>query len=94
MLISAVSCDVCAPVYIDMVEVGGSNPPGPTKHKRARSKRAFFDWTFTTLSDWRIQSKNATVGPFSPPEQRKGTRRVQSPEAMAIEDHLAGPTKV
>jgi hypothetical protein len=21
----------CAPVYIDMVEVGGSNPPGPTK---------------------------------------------------------------
>jgi hypothetical protein len=24
-----------------MVEVGGSNPPGPTKHKRARLKRAF-----------------------------------------------------
>ena len=22
---------VCAPVYIDMVEVGGLNPPGPTK---------------------------------------------------------------
>jgi hypothetical protein len=22
---------VSAPVYVDMVEVGGSNPPGPTK---------------------------------------------------------------
>ena len=38
-------------------------------------------------------SKNATVGAFSPPEQRGGTHRVQSPEAMAIEDNLAGPTK-
>ena len=38
-------------------------------------------------------SKNATVGAFSPPEQREGARRVQSPEAMAIEDNLAGPTK-
>jgi len=38
-------------------------------------------------------SKNATLGAFSPPEQREGARRVQSPEAMAIEDNLAGPTK-
>jgi len=38
-------------------------------------------------------SKNATVGAFSPPEQREGARRVQSPEAMAIEDNLPGPTK-
>ena len=30
---------------------------------------------------------------FSPPEQSDGARRVQSPEAMAIEDNLAGPTK-
>ena len=38
-------------------------------------------------------SKNATLGAFSPPQQREGARRVQSPEAMAIEDNLAGPTK-
>ena len=38
-------------------------------------------------------SKNPTLGAFSPPEQREGARRVQSPEAMAIEDNLAGPTK-
>ena len=38
-------------------------------------------------------SKNATLGAFSTPEQREGARRVQSPEAMAIEDNLAGPTK-
>ena len=38
-------------------------------------------------------SKNATLGAFSPSEQREGARRVQSPEAMAIEDNLAGPTK-
>jgi len=38
-------------------------------------------------------SKNATLGPFSPPEEREGARRVQSSEAMAIEDNLAGPTK-
>ena len=43
------------------------NLAGPTKHKRARSKRAFFGWTFTTLSDWRSQSKNATIGAFKPP---------------------------
>ena len=39
-------------------------------------------------------SKNPTLGAFSPPEQREGARRVQSPEAMAIEDNLAGPTKI
>ena len=38
-------------------------------------------------------SKNATVGAFSPPEQREGARRVQSPEAMAMEDNPPGPTK-
>ena len=39
-------------------------------------------------------SKNATLGAFSPSEQREGARRVQSPEAMAIEGNLAGPTKL
>jgi len=38
-------------------------------------------------------STNATIGAFGPPQQRGGARRVQSPEAMAIEDHPAGPTK-
>jgi len=38
-------------------------------------------------------SKNVTLGAFSPPEQREGARRVQSPEAIAIEGNLAGPTK-
>jgi hypothetical protein len=38
-------------------------------------------------------STNATIGAFGPPQQRAGARRVQSPEAMAIEDHPAGPTK-
>ena len=38
-------------------------------------------------------SKNATLGAFSPPEQREGARRVQSPELMAIEGDLAGRTK-
>ena len=37
--------------------------------------------------------KNATLGAFGPPPQSEGARRVQSPEAMAIEDNLAGPTK-
>ena len=39
-------------------------------------------------------SKNATLGAFGPPEQREGARRVQSPEAMAIEDNLVGPTNL
>ena len=38
-------------------------------------------------------SKNATLGAFGPPPQSEGARRVQSPEAMAIEDNLASPTK-
>ena len=78
-----------------MVEVGGSNPPGPTKHKKGPAKAGFF--VFGGLPHSRTgeaQSKNATLGAFSPPEQRDGARRVQSPEAMAIEDNLAGPTKI
>ena len=39
-------------------------------------------------------SKNATLGAFSPSEQREGARRVKSPEAMAIEGNLAGSTKL
>jgi len=39
------------------------------------------------------QFENATLGGFSPPQKSAGTRRVQSPEAMAIEDKLGGPTK-
>ena len=35
-------------------------------------------------------SKNATLGAFSPPQQSEGARRVQSPEAMAIEGNLTG----
>jgi len=38
-------------------------------------------------------SKNASLGSFSPPQQSKGAQRVQSPEAMAIEDNLAGPIR-
>jgi hypothetical protein len=39
-------------------------------------------------------SKNATPRAFGPPQQSEGARRVQSPEVMAIEDNLAGPTKI
>ena len=39
-------------------------------------------------------SKNATLGAFNPPPQSASARRVQSPEVMAIEDNLAGPTKI
>jgi hypothetical protein len=38
-------------------------------------------------------STNATKGAFGPPQQSEGARRVQSPEAMAIEDNPPGPTK-
>ena len=41
-----------------------------------------------------VTSRNATLGAFSLPQQNAGARRVQSPEAMAIEDNLAGPTKI
>jgi hypothetical protein len=33
-----------------------------------------------------------TKGAFGPPQQSEGARRVQSPEAMAIEDIPPGPT--
>ena len=38
-------------------------------------------------------STNATKGAFGPPQQSEGARRVQSPEAMAIEDNPPGPIK-
>ena len=39
-------------------------------------------------------SKSATSEAFSPPQQSEGAHRVQSPEAMAIEDNLVGPTNL
>jgi len=38
-------------------------------------------------------STNATKGAFGPLQQSEGARRVQAPEAMAIEDNPPGPTK-
>ena len=74
-----------------MVEVGGSNPPGPTKIKNP-PLGGFFGFGGASLNESRC-STNATNGAFGPPQQSEGARRVQSPEAMAIEDNLAGPTK-
>lgn len=36
---------------------------------------------------------NATLGAFGPPRQRGSARRVQSPKAMANEDHPPGSNK-
>jgi hypothetical protein len=68
-----------------MVEVGGSNPPGPTKIKNPPSG-GFFGFGGVGLDEGRC-STNATKGAFGPPQQSEGARRVQSPEAMAIEDN-------
>ena len=76
-----------------MVEVASSNLAGPTKHERARCKRAFLCLKgYHTLELAKPIEKRA-LGAFSPPPQSAGARRVQSPEAMAIEGNLAGPTK-
>ena len=74
-----------------MVEVGGSNPPGPTKIKNP-PLGGFFSFGGVGLDESRC-STNATNGAFGPPQQSEGARRVQSPEAMAIEDNPPGPTK-
>ena len=74
-----------------MVEVGGSNPPGPTKIKNP-PLGGFFGFGGVGLDESRC-STNATTGAFGPPQQSEGARRVQSPEAMAIEDNPPDPTK-
>ena len=74
-----------------MVEVGGSNPPGPTKIKNP-PLGGFFGFGGVGSDESRC-STNATNGAFGPPQQSEGARRVQSPEAMAIEDKPPGPTK-
>ena len=79
------------PIGLDMVEVGGSNPPGPTKIKNP-PLGGFFGFGGVGLGEGRC-STNATTGAFGPPQQSEGARRVQSPEAMAIEDNPPGPTK-
>ena len=79
------------PIGLDMVEVGGSNPPGPTKIKNP-PLGGFFGFGGVGL-DESCCSTNATNGAFGPPQQSEGARRVQSPEAMAIEDHPTGSTK-
>ena len=56
-----------------------------------RHRRGFFVWG-VGLDKSRC-STNATKGAFGPPQQSEGARRVQSPEAMAIEDNPPGPTK-
>jgi len=73
-----------------MVEVGGSNPPGPTKIKNP-PLGGFFGFGGLGLDKSRC-STNVTKGAFGPPQQSEGARRVQSPEAMAIEDNPPGPT--
>ena len=79
------------PIGLDMVEVGGSNPPGPTKIKNP-PLGGFFGFGGVGLDESRC-STNATKGAFGPPPQSGGASRVQSPEAMAIEDNPPGPTK-
>ena len=74
-----------------MVEVGGSNPPGPTKIKNP-PLGGFFGFGGGGLDVDRC-STNATTGAFGPPQQSEGARRVQSPEAMAIEDNPPDTTK-
>ena len=74
-----------------MVEVGGSNPPGPTKIKNP-PLGGFFGFGGVGLDESHC-STNATKGAFGPPQQSEGARRVQSPEAMAIEDNPPGPTR-
>ena len=76
-----------------MVEVASSNLAGPTKHERARIKRAFLCLKGYHTLGMAKPVENATLGAFRPPQQSEGARRVQSPKAMAIEDNLAGPTK-
>ena len=79
------------PNGLDMVEVGGSNPPGPTKIKNP-PLGGFFGFGGLGLDKSRC-STNVTKGAFGPPQQSEGARRVQSPKAMAIEDHPTGSTK-
>ena len=79
------------PTGLDMVEVGGSNPPGPTKIKNP-PLGGFFGFGGVGLDESHC-STNATKGAFGPPQQSEGARRVQSPEAMAIEDNPLGPTR-
>ena len=74
-----------------MVEVGGSNPPGPTKIKNP-PLGGFFCFGGVGL-DENCCSTNATSEAFGPPERRGGARRVKAPEAMALEDNPPGPTR-
>ena len=74
-----------------MVEVGGSNPPGPTKIKNP-PLGGFFCFGGVGLDENRC-STNATAEAFGLPERRGDARRVKAPEAMALEDNPPGPTK-
>ena len=88
---SSVKTVLVRPISLDMVEVGGSNTPGPTKIKNP-PLGGFFGFGGMGLDESHC-STNATKGAFGPPQQSEGARRVQSPEAMAIEDIPPGPTK-
>jgi len=74
-----------------MVEVGGSNPPGPTKWQTLAIGGGF-SFGGIGWDEGRCSTK-ATKGAFGPPQQSGGAHRVQSPEAMAIEYNPLGPTK-
>jgi hypothetical protein len=69
-----------------------NNPPGPTK-RETLAIGGGFSFGGVGLDESRC-STNATNGAFGPPQQSEGARRVQSPEAMAIEDNPPGPTKI
>jgi hypothetical protein len=73
-----------------MVEVGGSNPPGPTKIKHPPLS-GFFSFGGVGL-DENCCSTNATTGAFGPPQLRGGAQRVQASEATTLENNPPDPT--
>jgi len=58
------------PIGLDVAEVGGSNPPGPTKIKNP-PLGGFFGFGGVGLDESRC-STNATNGAFGPPQHREG----------------------
>ena len=55
-----------------MVEVGGSNPPGPTKTQKSLAIAGLFGFRGIGLGENRVVRQNATTGAFWSPERSDG----------------------
>ena len=76
-----------------MVEVGGSNPPGPTKTKKPRHSGAFWFWRVGWVRPRQRFDKMRLQAHFGRQSAAAAPQRGESARSKRARDNPPGPTK-